>query len=115
MIKTLLLGVCLFAPALVVAQEQKAAEQKPAPTASEKKAEHKADAAKKFHCDECNMDMKDHKAMRAHMKEHHGMEGYCHKCKRGFKTAAEEKAHMKEKHAKKTKADKTAQPAAATK
>ena len=116
MIKTLLLGACLFAPALVVAQDQKPAEQMPAEMAPPKKMGHKAAMPKKFHCDACNMDMKDMKAMRLHMKEHHGMEGYCHKCNMGFKTQEEAKAHMKEMHAKKkTQADKPAEPVPAPK
>jgi hypothetical protein len=114
MIKTLLLGACLFAPMLVVAQDQKPADQMPAQTAPDKKMDKKAAMVKTFHCDICNKDIKGEKAMRAHMKKEHGMAAYCAKCNKGFKTKEEMMAHMKEMHPKKMmKADKPAEPAPA--
>jgi hypothetical protein len=116
MIKTLLLGACLFAPVLVVAQDQKAADQTPAPAASMKQKEHKADMAKMIHCNICNKDIKGERAMRVHMRKEHGMAGYCAKCNMGFKTKAEMKEHMKSCGCKKAMpAEKPAEPAPAAK
>ncbi|HAM36486.1 MAG TPA: hypothetical protein DEB40_14680 [Elusimicrobia bacterium] len=98
----MMLGVCLLTSMMAVAQQTQPAEQKPAAAASEKKMEHSGDKAK-CRCSECDMDMKNLKEMRGHMKSHHGMEGYCDKCAMGFKTKAEEKAHRKEMHGKAAK------------
>lgn len=97
MIKTLLLSLCLLAPFAAHADD-KAMPMNDKAHSDSMKHEKKSG---KYHCDECNMDMKNSKEMRAHMKEHHGMEGYCEKCKMGFKTKDEEKAHMQSVHSKK--------------